>query len=127
MNIFKNIFSESNSDSAMRKFPWIKIESLSSLNEIIVNTEKPSLIFKHSTRCSVSRMVLKQFEKEFKNTDQIDCYYLDLIQFREISNTIANQFSVTHQSPQILLMKNGVCIYNASHSDIDATKISAGI
>ncbi|HTG65999.1 MAG TPA: bacillithiol system redox-active protein YtxJ, partial [Flavobacterium sp.] len=74
-------------------------------------------------RCSVSRMALKQFENEFDLQDKVTPYFLDLITYREISNEIANRFNVYHESPQILLIKDGQSVYDASHSDIDAESL----
>lgn len=122
MGIFKNIFGSSENENQLdsNKF-WINLEDLGQLNEIITTSEeKPVVIFKHSTRCSVSRMAFKQFENEFNLQDKMDAYYLDLIENRAISNEIASKFEVVHQSPQLLVIKNGKCIYNISHSDIDA-------
>ena len=64
--------------------------------------------------------MLKQFETEYDLSDTVDAYYLDLLEYRPISSAIAEQFSVTHQSPQLILMKNGHVVHHASHSDIDA-------
>ena len=117
-NIFASAENEKQSDSTSF---WINLKDLGQINEIItISEEKPVVIFKHSTRCSVSRMTLKQFENEFKLQDKMDAYFLDLIENRDISNEIALKFEVVHQSPQLLLIKNGKCIYNISHSDIDA-------
>ena len=97
---------------------------LGQLNEIIsLSSEKPVLIFKHSTRCSVSRMVLKQFESEFDLEDQVTPYFLDLLEHRDVSNAIAEQFKVVHQSPQLLLIKNGMSEYDASHSAIEVAEL----
>ena len=97
---------------------------LGQLNEIInLSNEKPIVIFKHSTRCIVSRTALKQFENEF-DVETLHCnvstYFLDLLEHRDISNEIASRFGVYHQSPQLILIKNGKAIYEASHSEIDA-------
>ena len=81
---------------------------------------KLQLIFKHSTRCIISKMALKNFESDFLLHDLIDAYYLDLIAYRSISNEIAEVFEVEHQSPQILLIKDGKVVYNESHEGIDA-------
>lgn len=80
--------------------------------------KKPIAIFKHSTRCGVSRMVLNQFEKEYNLEDKMELYFLDLLQHRDISNAIAERFNVVHQSPQILLIRNEESVYDASHNDI---------
>ena len=94
------------------------------MDELIVfSNQKPAVIFKHSTRCSVSRFALKQFENEFDLEDKVDAYYLDLLEHRDISNEIANRFGVYHQSPQLLLIKEGKSVYDVSHSDIDALEL----
>ena len=94
------------------------------LYTIAVSNEKPVVIFKHSTRCSVSRMALKQFENEYDAADATENYFLDLIAYRDVSNAIASRFNVFHQSPQLLLIKDGIAVYNASHSDIDAKTVA---
>jgi bacillithiol system protein YtxJ len=103
---------------------WNELTGLEQLEAIINQSEEqPVLIFKHSTRCSISRFALKQFENEFDLTDKIAPYYLDLLNHRDISNEIAFHFKVQHQSPQILLVKNRVVVYNSSHENIDATEL----
>ena len=125
MSFFKNIFNSSDDkDFKENKINWNELTDLVQLDEIIsISNEKPVAIFKHSTRCSVSRMALKQFENEFNSSDKITPYFLDLIEYRAISNAIAEQFGVTHQSPQLILIKEGKAIYNVSHSDIDAEEL----
>lgn len=125
MSFFKNIFNSSEDKSSNdSKISWNALTDLAQLNEIIsVSYEKPVAIFKHSTRCSVSRMALKQFENEFDSSDKVTPYFLDLIEHRDISNEIASRFGVTHQSPQLILIKEGKAIYNVSHSDIDAEEL----
>ncbi|WP_367753301.1 bacillithiol system redox-active protein YtxJ [Flavobacterium sp. WC2421] len=129
MSFFKNIFSGSeNQNDSSSKMDWNNLTDLGQLNEIMtLSNEKPVAIFKHSTRCSVSRMALKQFENEFDSSDKVTPYFLDLIAYREVSNEIANRFGVQHQSPQLLLIKDGKAIYNASHSDIDATVLKTKV
>lgn len=99
----------------MQWIPLINIEQL----ETIQNNSfiKPQVIFKHSITCSISKMALTRFEKAPFN-DSIDFYYLDLLNYRALSNTIATQFNVHHESPQVLLIKNGECIYDESHYGI---------
>ena len=125
MSFFKNIFNSSDDANANEnKINWNELTDLAQLDEIIaVSNEKPVAIFKHSTRCSVSRMALKQFENEFNSSDKITPYFLDLITHRDISNEIATRFGVYHQSPQLILIKNGKATYNVSHSDIDAEEL----
>ena len=120
MILFKNIFGSSEEQTSVSKLNWITLTDLGQLNEIIdLSHEKPVLIFKHSTRCSISRFALKQFENEYDLDDKITLYFLDLLNHRDISNDIASRFEVEHQSPQVLLIKEGKCIFNAAHSSID--------
>ena len=119
MSLFKNIFGNSNESNNSSKVAWIPLTNLGQLNEIIhESTLTPVIIFKHSTRCSVSRMALKQFENEFDLQSKVTPYFLDLLENRDISNEIAVRFAVAHQSPQLILIKDGKAIYHASHSDI---------
>ena len=129
MSFFKNMFNSSEEkNSNENKINWNELTDLGQLNEIIaVSNEKPVAIFKHSTRCSVSRMALKQFENEFNSSDKVTPYFLDLIAHRDISNEIASRFGVTHQSPQLILIKEGKAVYNVSHSDIDAEELGTKV
>lgn len=103
------------------KMNWNYLENIEQLATIKeASFAKPQLIFKHSTRCIISKMALKNFESDFVLQDVIDAYYLDLISYREISNKVADEFGITHQSPQILVIKNGAVVYNESHEGIDA-------
>lgn len=95
---------------------WIALQHLQQLTQIEeASVLKPQIIFKHSTRCSVSVMIKNRLEKE--NFDEIDAdfYYLDLLNHRAISNNIAERFNVYHESPQILVIKNAACVYDESH------------
>jgi bacillithiol system protein YtxJ len=126
MSFLKNIFSTSkdeNQNKPISNLNWIPLTDLGQLSDIQSNSEKPVLLFKHSTTCSISRMALKNFENEFDLQDKIDIYFLDLLNFRAISNEIATKFGVIHQSPQILVIKNGVSIYDASHDRINAQEL----
>ena len=108
------------------KVNWISLTDLDQLSAIeTLSNQQTVAIFKHSTRCSISRMALKQFENEFASGDTIALYFLDLIGYREVSNEIASRFGVMHQSPQLIVIKNGQAIYNASHSDIDAVALTS--
>jgi bacillithiol system protein YtxJ len=122
MSFLKNIFGASNEEIPQSKVDWNQLKDMVQLNEIVVaSNTKPVVIFKHSTTCSISRMALKNFEREFDLQEEITPYFLDLLNHRDISNEIASKFEVVHQSPQLLLIKNGKSIYNTSHENIDAT------
>jgi bacillithiol system protein YtxJ len=125
MSLFSNIFGSSeNQDNSNSKINWIPLTFLGQLDEMVAfSDQKPAVIFKHSTRCSVSRFALKQFENEFGLEERVDAYFLDLLEYRDISNEIATRFNVYHQSPQLLLIKEGKSVYDVSHSDIDAGEL----
>ncbi len=125
MSFIKNIFGSSGEENPQSKMDWVSLTDLGQLNEITdLSHENPVVIFKHSTHCSISRMALKQFENEFTLKDKVTPYFLDLLNHREISNTIASMFDVVHQSPQLIVVKEGKAIYDASHSDIDAEDLN---
>lgn len=92
-----------------------EIESIEAIKK--KSFEKPQVIFKHSTTCSISKMALARFEKATAPED-VDFYYLDLLNYRTISTAIAEAFQVYHESPQVILIKNGVCTYDESHYGI---------
>lgn len=125
MSFIKNIFGTSGDENPQSKMDWVALTDLGQLNEITdLSHENPVVIFKHSTRCSISRMALKQFENEFTLKDKVTPYFLDLLNYREISNTIASKFEVVHQSPQLIVVKAGKAVHDASHSDIDASRLA---
>lgn len=94
------------------------MESANQLNDI-KEQNGYSLIFKHSTRCSISMMAKRRFELDWdKLPTDIPLYFLDLIKHRDLSNKIAHEFQVHHESPQILLIKNGECVLDQSHGSI---------
>jgi bacillithiol system protein YtxJ len=106
---------------------WIPLTNLEQLNGIS-DAEGYSVIFKHSTRCSVSMMAKKRFEHDWDAIpESTSVYFLDLISNREVSNAIAQKFSVHHESPQLLLIKNGECIYETSHGEISAEDLAEQI
>ena len=125
MSVFSNLFGSSEKqESSNSKINWIPLISTEQLDEIVTfSNQKQVVIFKHSTRCSISRMALKRFESEYDLEDQVDAYFLDLLAHRDISNEIASRFNIHHQSPQLLLIKGGKSVYDVSHSDIDAQEL----
>jgi bacillithiol system protein YtxJ len=103
---------------------WQQLTDIKQLEQLKEQSfQAPVLFFKHSTRCSISTMALNRFEREWDN-EQVQPYFLDLLNYREISSQIAEKFEVEHQSPQVLLIKDGICVYNASHNLISASTIN---
>jgi len=123
MGILNKLFGSKNDSENDEKFiPWNRLTSVSQLD--IIDKEsltKPIVIFKYSTRCGTSRMALRQFERQFSIEDEkVKLYFLDLIAFREVSNEVAFRFQVMHQSPQLLVIRNGNTLHHSSHYSIDA-------
>lgn len=105
---------------------WIDLTDEAQLAEISqTSAQTPCLIFKHSTRCSISQMAKNRLERQWELSENaLRPYYLDLLQYRHISNQVADVFRVHHESPQVLLIVNGECIYDESHQAISAAEIA---
>ncbi len=102
---------------------WKEFTSEEGLEEIKRRSaEKPQVIFKHSTRCSISTMAKSRLERA-TTPEAIDFNYLDLIAHRNVSSKIAELFDVEHASPQVLIIKDGTCIYDESHNAISMDEI----
>lgn len=126
MGIFEKLLGTSGSPAS--GFNWNKLDNVSQIGELTaLSRERSVLIFKHSTRCGISRMTLKRFEAEFDLAEKVTPYLLDLLAYRDVSNAVSFEFDIVHQSPQILLIKDGKCVFAASHEAIDAAQISRWI
>jgi len=102
---------------------WILLTNETQLQQIITHSaSKPQVIFKHSSRCGISSMARNRLERKQQPVD-IDFYFLDLLQYRQLSHKVADMFKVDHESPQVLLIKNGRCVYDESHSGISMDEI----
>ncbi len=105
---------------------WIQLTSINQLEALQAESQThPVIIFKHSTSCSISRTSLDRLERNWKQEElpQVKSYFLDLLSYREISNKIASTFHVEHESPQVLLIRNGKSFYTKSHFEIDFREI----
>lgn len=124
MGFLDQIFGKKE-DQDHSKSLWKKIESQKDLDAAIEkSSQQKVLIFKHSTRCFISKTVLRSLEKQMQESDKnFGYYFLDLLAYRSISNEIESRFDVAHQSPQLIVLENGKAIYNASHQNIDLDKI----
>ncbi len=128
MGLFDKIFNSEKEENKEKKgsTPWIELNSIDQLDEIEKSSEEKTVaILKHSTRCGVSRMVLRMFESDYDldENEPVDLYFLDLITYREISNEIASRFRVHHESPQLIVMKNREVVHHSSHQGISANKL----
>lgn len=108
----------------------MKIQPLEQSEQLsaIVHTDSPVLIFKHSTRCSISRMAWDRLQRTWAFSEEtLPVFYLDLLNFRELSNQVTEAFSVEHESPQALLVKNGRCVWFASHNGITTQAVQEAL
>ncbi len=100
---------------------WIELKNNTQLEEIKkASAEQPVVLFKHSTRCSISATALSRLERTWNEQEMaaVKPYFLDLLSYRPVSNAIADSFGVPHQSPQVLLIHKGECVYHTSHMGI---------
>lgn len=120
MGIFNSLFGNKTSEKEVSNVQWIPLTSIEQLESIKNESKAETIfIFKHSTRCGISSMVIKRFENLFdESMKNIKVYYLDLLNYRIISDEVGYTFQVMHQSPQLLVIRNEVAVFNASHYDI---------
>ena len=118
MSFLNNIFG---GKEPMKIEDWKVLDKMEQLDELVKTSfEKPVVIFKHSISCGISAMAKHQLESDWNLTsNEVDFYYLDLITYRAISNKIESQFGVYHQSPQIIVIRNGAAVFNTSHHRIN--------
>lgn len=115
MGILNGVFGSKSEKKETPGINWIQLTSEDQLETL----SKTSVLFKHSTRCGISSSVIKRFEKQHADlNDKVDFYYLDLLNFRDISGVIAEKFQVIHQSPQVVVVKNNKLVAHGSHYDI---------
>lgn len=116
------MFWKKDSKDDVAEINWHNLTSIEQLEEIKDESESQTiLIYKHSTRCSISSMALNRLEREWsEGLGEIKSYFLDLIAYRQVSNAIEEIFGVYHESPQVIMIKNGKAVYDASHMAISA-------
>jgi bacillithiol system protein YtxJ len=124
MGLFNKIFQKSSESRDEKVLPWQPLTRMDQLTEIEERSKtKTQFIFKHSTRCGISRMVLNQFIANYDENLNADLYYLDLLGYREVSNEVGYRFQVMHQSPQLLVITNGIVVAHASHGAINEVNL----
>lgn len=102
---------------------WLHLVDDSQLNMAIAQSHHSLvLIFKHSTRCGISSMVLNRFNRN-ELPQAANLYLLDILKYRDLSNRIASEFHVHHESPQLLVLRNGDCILDYSHNEINVSSV----
>jgi len=125
MGLISKLFGSSEPKEE-KVLPWIPLNDTQQLKHIADKSKtKTQVVFKHSTRCGISRMVMNQFIANYSLTEKdLDLYYLDLLSFRDVSNETGYLFQVMHQSPQLIVVKNGVAVAHASHGAINEVDLS---
>ena len=121
MSFLNKIFGSPEEENSEAFWKYIKSEE--DLNKAVAESfNKKTAIFKHSTRCFISKTVLRNFENEVRNSDKdISYFFLDLLEHRDLSNKIADDFDVIHQSPQLIILENGKAVKDASHQSISVS------
>lgn len=129
MGLFSKLFNGNSETKEEKQLPWLDVTELSQLKAIKEKSEtKTQIIFKHSIRCGISRMVMNQFVKDFNfENGEVDLYYIDVINHRDVSNAVANIFDLVHESPQLLVVKNGLVVAHESHGSINSMDLKAYI
>lgn len=127
MGFLAKLFSSSGKETKQKSLltNWNTVYNENQIKQIIKESyTQPQLLFKHSTRCGISRMALTNFERDFNwDNQEIKMHFLDVLLYRDVSNAAAEILSVKHESPQVILVKDGKAIYNASHGSISAKAI----
>lgn len=107
---------------------WNNLTRAEELNLLQLESQQaPVIIFKHSTRCSISRAALDRLERQWNEAEMgaVKIYFVDLLSYRDVSNQIAEQFNIEHESPQVLVIRNGQVVFHRSHLGIDYSSIKA--
>ena len=125
MGLLKKIFKKNDPEAQEAFINWLHLINIDQIKQIrSLSKSETVFIFKHSTRCGISKMVIKRFENMFdESMSNVKVYYLDLLNYRDVSDKVGVTFNVIHQSPQLLIIKNEVSVFNASHQDITSIKL----
>ncbi|MBQ0768427.1 MAG: bacillithiol system redox-active protein YtxJ [Bizionia sp.] len=129
MGFINKLFGGSNEPKEEKVLPWLPLTTEAQLETIEDRSKtKTQVVFKHSTRCGISSMVMNQFVANYDLTaEDLDLYYLDLLNYRSVSNEVGYKFQVLHESPQLLVIKNGVVVAHESHGAINGLDLSSFI
>jgi bacillithiol system protein YtxJ len=123
MGIFDSVFgNKEKAKKEKKELPWIQLESMDQLDAIAENSKnKTQVVYKHSSTCGISRMVLNMFSEGYDTDLDIDLYFLTIQNHRDVSNAIEDKFAVRHESPQLLVIKNNEVVFHTSHGAIADT------
>lgn len=86
---------------------------------------RPVIVFKHSNTCGTSERAHKRVKKLEQQSGFADNMYITIVQrARDISDTIAEELGVEHESPQVIIVYNREAVYDADHDAIDPDEIA---
>lgn len=104
---------------------WKTITSEDDVQKIIdASVLKTQIIFKDSQSCGISAYAKERLsEGSSLLVEKSEFNYLDLLKYRTVSNFIADELDITHQSPQIIVIKDKKVVYRDSHHSIQPEKI----
>ncbi|MFD2727506.1 bacillithiol system redox-active protein YtxJ [Hyunsoonleella rubra] len=125
MGLLNKLFGEK-TEREEKVLPWIPLNDAGQIDYIRQKSGiTAQVIFKHSTRCGISSMVQRQFIKDYNfGEKELDLYYLDILSYRNISDLVAEKFQLMHESPQLLVVKNGELVAHASHGQVNEVDLS---
>ncbi|HSS22289.1 MAG TPA: bacillithiol system redox-active protein YtxJ [Pyrinomonadaceae bacterium] len=102
---------------------FLKLTGKESLDGLVEKSkEQPVVIFKHSLTCSISASVYEEmaaFDGEVA--------LIEVQKSRELSEEIASRLGVVHESPQVIVLRNGQVVWNASHFNITAGAVENAV
>ncbi|MGM0932489.1 MAG: bacillithiol system redox-active protein YtxJ [Bacteroidota bacterium] len=127
MGLFDKMFKSERDivKEEIEKIPWKYITEEQDIEELEKQSfSKPVIIFKYSTRCGISRITLRKFENDLPENMDVAFYFMDLVKYRSLSNEIAERFKVSHESPQLIVLKEGKVLHHSSHQDINPKLLS---
>lgn len=126
MGFLNKIFGGEKVVKETKVLPWIPLNATNQIEHIRQKSSiKTQVIFKHSTRCGISSMVQRQFINDYNFSEKdLDLYYLDILSYRDVSNEVGYAFQLVHESPQLLVIRNGELIAHASHGQINQVDLS---
>lgn len=126
MRLLNKLFGGEKVVKEEKELPWIPLNDLKQIDYIKKKSSiKTQVIFKHSTRCGISSMVQRQFIQDYNFSEkELDLYYLDILSYRQISDKVGHKFQLLHESPQLLVIKNGELVAHASHGQVNEVDLN---
>ena len=102
-----------------------EISSSQTLSEVLDEScQRKIVIFKHSTTCPVSARAWREVQNFIsESTNEVLVTMIKVIESRPVSNQVAEELGIKHQSPQVLLVSDRQVLWNASHQSVTESNI----